>query len=278
MKPGLASATVGRMGYGAMRLPGIRQTPENTPYAHQLLREAVNLGANVIDTAHFYGNGLANKLIADALGPFPETLVISTKVGVRCGSDGRPQPAASPQDIEKTVQENLDSLGVSQLDLVFLRLPGGPLADSGVPLEESLERLAQLKEAGIIKHIGLSCASIAQIKSAQAMVPVEAIQNALFVGNGESRDVVELCHEQGVPFFAYFPLGMGKLIEKKIDLGPFAQAHGSTKAQIALAWLLALSPMVVPIPGTSDINHLRENFSALDVGLSFSEIETLSNI
>lgn len=278
MKPALGGKIIHRMGYGAMRLPGIREIPENVQLACRVLREAVNLGANVIDTAHFYGNGLANKLIADALHPFSDTLVVSTKVGVRSGPNGLPQHAATPEDVENTVQDNLDSLGVSQLGLVFLRLPGGPLADSGVPMQESLECLARLQEAGRIKHIGLSSASVEQIRAAQEVVAVEAIQNALFVGNYESREVVQLCHDERIPFFAYFPLGMGMLIEKKIDLGPFAEVHGATKAQIALAWLLALSPMVVPIPGTSKTNHLRENFSALDITLTSSEVEMLSEI
>ncbi|MCB1756882.1 MAG: aldo/keto reductase [Gammaproteobacteria bacterium] len=278
MKPKLGSEIIRRIGYGAMRLPGIGKTPEDTQLACRVLQEAVDLGANVIDTAHFYGNGLANKLIADTLRPFPQKLIILTKVGVQSGPDGRPQPAATPEEIQQTVQNNLDSLGVSQLNLVFLRLPGGPLADSGVPMHESLECLAQLQEAGIIRHIGLSSASVEQITSAQAIVSVEAVQNALFVGHYESRGVVQLCHEERIPFFAYFPLGMGMLIEKKVDLSPFAEAHGATKAQIALAWLLALSPMVVPIPGTSGIDHLRENFAALDIELSSSEVEVLSKI
>lgn len=261
-----------------MRLPGIRGMPEDAELACDLLREAVSLGANVIDTAEFYGAGLANRLIAKALNPYPENLIISTKVGVKAGLNGRPEPAATPEEIRVTVERDLESLDVPALDLVFMRLPGGPLADSGVPVEKSLECLAELQSTGIVKHIGLSSASTEQIVTAQAIVPVEAVQNAYFVGNGQSKDVVQLCAIENIPFFAYFPLGMGTLIQKKVDLVPFAAAHQATKSQIALAWLLALSPMVVPIPGTSSLEHLRENMAASKLVLSGSEMEALSNV
>ena len=278
MQPELGNQRIKRIGFGAMRLPGLRGDPENASLAHELLREAVALGANIIDTAEFYGAGLANRLIADALKPYPETLIISTKVGVKSGPDGRPEPAATPEEIRTAVQRDLESLGVSTLDLVFLRLPGGPLPDSGVPMEHSLECLAELQRVGRIKQIGLSSASVEQVEAAKSVVSVDAVQNALFIGHLDSLDVARLCHKESIPFLAYFPLGMGTLIEKKVDLGPLADAHQATKAQVALAWLLALSPIVVPIPGTSSMDHLRENFAALDLVLSPNEVETLSNI
>ena len=278
MQPTLGNQTINRIGYGAMRLPGIRGTPENSELAHELLREAVALGANIIDTAGFYGAGLANRLIADALHPYPENLIISTKVGAKAGPSGRPEPAATAEEIIATVESDLESLRVPTLDLVFLRLPGGPLPDSGVPMQESLKCLGELQQAGLIQHIGLSSASAEQVAAAKAIKTVDAVQNALFVGSQDSHDVAQLCHKEGIPFLAYFPLGMGMLIEKKVDLGPIAKAHQATKAQVALAWLLALSPMVVPIPGTSNIDHLRENYAALNVALSPNEIEVLTNI
>lgn len=278
MQPKLGNQRINRIGYGAMRLPGIRGIPGNIELAQELLREAVALGANIIDTAAFYGAGLANRLIADALNPYPENLFIATKVGVTSGPDGRPVTAATPEEIRATVERDLESLGLPALDLVFLRLPGGPLAASGVPMEQSLECLAELQAGGFVKHIGLSSASAEQIKTAKSVASVDAVQNALFVGHQDSLDVARLCDKEGIPFLAYFPLGMGTLIEKKVDLGPLADMHQATKAQVALAWLLALSPMIVPIPGTSSLDHLRENFAALDLLLSPNEVEVLNNI
>lgn len=278
MQPKLGNKAINRIGYGAMRLPGIREIPEDAELACRLLREAVSLGANVIDTADFYGAGLANRLISEALSPYPENLIISTKVGIKAGPNGRPEPAATPDEIKATIERDLEGLGVSVLDLVFMRLPGGPLPESGVPIQTSLECLAGLQADGLVKHIGLSSASTEQIEAAKSVVSVDAVQNAHFVGNRDSIDVVQLCHDEGIPFFAYFPLGMGMLIQKKVDLGPMAAAHQASKSQIALAWLLALSPLVVPIPGTSKLEHLRENMASASIDLSPDEVESLSNV
>lgn len=278
MQPKLGNKIIHRMGYGAMRLPGIRGTSENPELARELLHKAVALGTNLIDTAEIYGAGLANRLIAEALTPYSENLIISTKVGVKTGESGRPEPATTASEIKASIEDNLKSLQISSLDLVFLRLPGGPLPDSGAPMQEQLKCLAALQAEGIIKHIGLSSTSAEQLEIASTIIRVDAVQNALFVGNQDSVSVTQHCHEKSIPFLAYFPLGMGTMIEKKIDLEPWAAAHQATKAQIALAWLLSLSPMVVPIPGTSNITHLRENFTALDITLSQSEIDTLSKV
>jgi len=278
MQPIVGNKTINRIGFGAMRLPGIRDIPENKELAIQLLRESVSMGVNLIDTADIYGAGLANKLIAEALSPYSENIIISTKVGVKTGLDGRPEPAATPKEIRATVERDLENLNKSSLDLVFLRLAGGPLQNSGVPIEKSMECLADLQVNGLIKHIGLSSASTEQITAARSIAPIEAVQNAHFVGSRDSVDVVQFCDAEDIPFLAYFPLGMGMLIQKKIDLEPLATIHKTSTQQIALAWLLALSPMVVPIPGTSNIKHLRENVAALNLELSPNEIETLCNV
>lgn len=278
MRPKLGNRIMNRIGYGTMRLPGINETPENQLLARHLLRKTASLEINVIDTADFYGGGLANRLIFEALSPYPENLIISTKVGAKAGHDGHPEPAAKPDELKATVERNLEELGISSLDLVFLRLPGGPLPDSGIPLQTSLECLARLQEEGLVKHIGLSSASMDQAKAAKSVISVDAIQNAHFVGHQNAADVIWHCHDEGIPFLAYFPLGMGKLIQKKIDLGSMADTHQASNQQIALAWLLALSPMIVPIPGTSNIEHLKENYAALNLSLSPREVETLSNV
>lgn len=278
MQPKLGNKVINRIGFGAMRLPGIRGIPANKELALQILRESISLGVNLIDTADIYGAGLANKLISEALSPYSGNIIISTKVGVKTGLDGRPEPAATPIEIRTTVKQDLENLGKSSLDLVFLRLAGGPLQDSGVPIEKSMECLADLQADGMIKHIGLSSVSTEQISTARSIAPVEAVQNAHFVGSHDSIDVVRFCDAENIPFLAYFPLGMGMLIQKKVDLEPLAITHRTSIQQIALAWLLTLSPMVIPIPGTSNIEHLRENVAALNLKLSPSEMKTLCNI
>jgi aryl-alcohol dehydrogenase-like predicted oxidoreductase len=276
--PTLGRKPLGRIGYGAMRLPGIRDVPEDIELARTLLSRAVMLGANVIDTADFYGRGLANRLIAEALSPYPDSLIIATKVGVKAGAGGRPEPAATPDEIRATVERNLETLGVQRLDLVFLRLAGGPLANSGVPIQESLECLAVLQAQGLIEHIGLSSATVEQIEVANTVTAVEAVQNAYFIGNADSSDVLRKCSDANIPFFSYFPLGMGNLIPQNANLSLLAASHDATESQIALAWLLALSPMMVSIPGTSKVKHLEENMAAVNVTLSPSEVGTLSNV
>ena len=278
MQPKLGNKTINRIGFGAMRLPGIREVPENKELAVQLLRESVSLGVNLIDTADIYGAGLANRLIAEALSPHSGNIIVSTKVGVKTGLGGRPVPAATPEEIKATVERDLENLGKSSLDLVFLRLAGGPLQDSGVPIENSMECLAELQASGLIKHIGLSSTSTEQIIAARSIASVEAVQNAHFVGSRDSVDVLRFCDAESIPFLAFFPLGMGMLIQKKVDLEPFATAHGVSTQQVALAWLLALSPMVVPIPGTSSIKHLRDNFAAINLVLSPGELEALDSV
>lgn len=276
--PTLGRKPLGRIGYGAMRLPGIRDVPEDMELARTLLSRAVILGANVIDTADFYGQGLANRLIAEALGPYPDNLIIATKVGVKAGAGGRPEPAATPDEIRAAVERNLETLGVQSLDLVFLRLAGGPLVDSGVPIQESLECLAALQAQGVVEHIGLSSTTAEQIEVANTVTAVDAVQNAYFIGNADSGDVLRKCSAANIPFFSYFPLGMGKLIPKNANLSLLAASHDATESQIALAWLLALSPMMVPIPGTSKLKHLEDNMAAVNVSLPPSEVATLSNV
>lgn len=276
--PTLGGKALGRIGYGAMRLPGVRDEPEDTELACSLLSRAVELGARVIDTADFYGQGLANKLIAEALDPYPDKLVIATKVGVNAGADGRPAPAATPEEIRASVERNLATLGATRLDLVFLRLAGGPLADSGVPIEVSMECLAGLQAEGLIEHIGLSSTTVEQIEAANRVTAVAAVQNAYFIGNADSDDVLRKCNDMSIPFFAYFPLGMGKLIPQNTELSRVAASHDATVPQIALAWLLALSPMILPIPGTSSLEHLEDNMTAANISLSHNEIVTLNSI
>ncbi len=278
MLPTLGKKILGRIGFGAMRLPGMRDVPADAELARNLLSRAVALGANVIDTADYYGSGLANRLIAEALSPYAENLIVATKVGVKAGAGGRLEPAATPDEIRAAIDRNLETLEVQAIDLVFLRLAGGPLADSGVPIQESLECLANLQQQGLIKHVGLSSVTVDQLELASTVVPIEAVQNVYFIGNTTSKEVLLKCNSTNIPFFSYFPLGMGKLIPEKANLGALAATHNVTEPQIALAWLLALSPMMVPIPGTSQLNHLEENMAAVNISLSSDEISALCDV
>lgn len=273
----LGNIPLSRIGYGAMRLPGIRDVPRNDELAHQLLTRAVELGVNTLDTADFYGEGLANRLIADASHPYTEQLIIATKVGVKLGNNARPEPAATNEAIKRAVDNNLESLRTDSLDLVFLRLAGGPLADSGIPVQASISYLADLREQGLIKHIGLSSATPEQFEAANSVTPIEAIQNAYSLSNTNSRELLERCHDAKIPFLAYFPMAMGKLAEKKSALSKIASKHQATEAQIALAWLLKQSPMMIPIPGTAQLAHLQDNSGAQKLTLSAEDIDALTN-
>lgn len=273
----LGKKDIYRMGYGAMRLPGMRGIGENADLARSLLISAVELGVNVIDTADYYGNGLANRLIAEALQPYSESLFISTKVGAKSNESGPPIAAATAEEINASVIRNLDSLKTDVLDLVLLRLPGGPLADSGVPLQESLLALEELRKSGLIKHIGLSSVTTEQFDIASSITNIDAVQNAYFVGHTSSKAVLEKCSANNIPFFAYFPLGMGKLLENE-TVGNIAAKYEVSASNVALAWLLHLSPVMVPIPGTSSLKHLSENIAATELKLAPEDVSILSKI
>jgi len=252
-----------------MRLPGIAGNPDDEDKAKTILNKAVELGVTVIDTADFYGPQLANKHIAGALSPYNDNLILCTKVGVK-GTDKGPVGAATRKEIRESVNRNLNSLRVESLDVVFLRLPGGPLKDTGVPLEESISELAELKNKKIVKHVGLSSASVSQIETASNIVDIAAVQNSFCIGNVGSQPVVDFCNAQQIMFMPYFPLNMGKLSTNSALLS-IARKHSVTESQIALAWLLSKSPTMVPIPGTSQISHLEENVAAESIVLSKDE-------
>lgn len=271
----LGKNDIHRMGYGAMRLPGMRGVLENEELARSLLISAVEQGVNVIDTADYYGNGLANRLIADALHPYSESLYISTKVGAKSGENGPPIPAATTEEINLSVNRNLESLKTDVLDLVFLRLSGGPLADSGVPIQESVLALENLRKQGVIKHIGLSSVTAEQFDIAKSITNIDAVQNAYFVGHTSSKAVLDKCNSNNIPFFAYFPLGMGKLSENEA-VRNIAVKYNITTSKVALAWLLQLSPVMVPIPGTSSLKHLSENITAAELNLEPEDVAILS--
>jgi aryl-alcohol dehydrogenase-like predicted oxidoreductase len=270
---------VRRLGYGAMRLPGpgVWGEPEDPEGAKAVLRRAVELGVNLIDTAGFYGPEVADRLIAGALYPYPENLVIATKVGVTRGLDKSWRPHARPEDLRADVEDNLKRLRLERLDLVYLRLGDGvALEDSGVPLAESFGTLVELKNEGKIRHLGLSSVTLEALEEAKEIAPVAAVQNLYNLANRSSEGLLEACEQGNIAFVPFFPLAIGQLARPDGPVAEVASRHGVAPAQVALAWLLARSPTMLLIPGTSSIIRLEENVAAASLGLSEEEVEELA--
>lgn len=262
---------VNRMGYGAMRITGegIFGPPADRAGALAVLRRAIELGVNVIDTADSYGPDVSEELIAEALYPYPEDLVIATKGGwFRPGPDIWAHDA-SPAHLRDAVEGSLKRLRLERIDLYQLHIP-----DPAVAFEDSVEALAVLREQGKIRHIGLSNVTWEHVERAQAIVPIVSVQNRYSVGDQrESNRVVDNCEREGLVFFPWNPVirssAAGDLIQT------IAQAHGATKQQIALAWLLRRSRTMLPIPGTTSIPHLQENIAAGAIELTDDEFRSL---
>jgi aryl-alcohol dehydrogenase-like predicted oxidoreductase len=269
---------VRRIGFGAMRLPGpgVWGPPADRDAALAVLRRAVELGVDHIDTAQYYGPDVANELIREALHPYPDGLLIATKVGARRGADRSWLPSAAPDELRAAVHDNLRSLGVERLGLVNFRLAGDGrgMPASGVPLAESLGALIELRDEGLIESIGVSAVSVAELHEARALTEIAEVQNHFSLADRSGADVLEACGELGIAFVPFFPLGAGALLERE-DLRAVAARHEATPAQIALAWLLALGPHVLAIPGTSSVAHLEENLAAGRLALEPEEIAAL---
>jgi aryl-alcohol dehydrogenase-like predicted oxidoreductase len=254
------------MGYGAMQLAGrdgnkmVWGPPRDVPGAIAVLREAVASGVNHIDTSDFYGPHVTNQLIKQALHPYPDDLVIVTKVGALRGSDGSWPHARSRQEIIDAVHDNLRNLGLDALDVVNLRLGGfsGPIDE---PFEEPLTALAELKQQGLIRHIGLSTVSAKQLVEAQVITEIVCIQNFYNVAQRTDDAFIDLLAAQGIAYVPYFPLG-GFSPLQSAKLNEAAASLDATPMQVALAWLLQRSPNLLVIPGTSSVDHLRENLKA----------------
>ncbi|WP_175596280.1 oxidoreductase [Thermomonospora catenispora] len=265
---------IARMGFGAMRLPakswdgpaGDRDT------ALAVLRRAVELGVDHIDTAAFYtyGDLAANELIRQALHPYPDGLVIATKVGPRLDERGRPSGEETADRLRASVERNLRELGVDRLDLVYLRVGGlgGPPAES---IAERFAALAALREEGLIRHLGISNVSAAHLAEARAIAPVAAVQNKYALTAREDDPLVDECTRAGIAYVPFFPL-WGLPDERAAKV---AARHGATAAQIMLAWLLARSPAILAIPGTSSLRHLEENVAAARIELTEEDLAEL---
>ncbi|MGW3618447.1 oxidoreductase [Micromonospora arida] len=267
--------TLSRMGYGAMQLagPGVFGPPRDREQALAVLREAVDLGVRHIDTSDFYGPVVVNELIREALHPYPQGLHLVTKVGARRGADRSWIPAQEPDDLKAQVRENLEHLGLDVLDVVNLRV-GVAEGTSGEPLGAQFAALAELRQEGLIRHLGLSNVTLDQLTEAQAIAPVVTVQNLYNLANRRDDALVDRCAEENIAFAAFFPLG-GFTPLQSDTLDGVAARLGASPQQVALAWLLQRSPTTVLIPGTSSVAHLRENMAAADLKLPTDAIEEL---
>ncbi|MEU7004409.1 oxidoreductase [Nonomuraea sp. NPDC046570] len=269
-----------RLGFGAMRLAaGSFLGPARSPETGiAVLRRAVELGVNHIDTAWFYRRGgtVANELIRTALAPYGDDLVIATKVGPLFDSDGVPGGQARPDQLRSLVEDNLRSLGVDRLDLVYLRV-GGLTDPGGESIAARFEALARLREEGLIQHLGVSNVDAVQLAEAQAITTVAAVQNSFHVQDQGDAELLTQCEKAGIAFVPFFPLGGG---HRPIDATRMAQVmarHEATAAQVALAWLLARSPTLLAIPGTGSLDHLEENMGASRIRLPPQDLASLGS-
>jgi aryl-alcohol dehydrogenase-like predicted oxidoreductase len=276
------SITLKRMGYGAMQLAGrdgeklIWGPPRDVPGALAVLRKAIASGVNHIDTSDFYGPHVTNQLIRQALHPYPDDLVIVTKVGNRRGGDGSWPHARSRQEIIDAVHDNLRNLGLDALDVVNLRL-GGFSGPTDEPFEEPLTALAELKQQGLIRHIGLSTVSPRQLAKAQTITQIVCVQNFYNVAERTDDGFIDSLAAQGIAYVPYFPLGGFSPLQSS-RLNEVAASLDATPMQIALAWLLQRSPNILLIPGTSSVQHLRENLKVATLKLPDEALATLDSI
>ncbi len=261
------SMTLNRMGYGAMQLAGphVWGPPRDVDAAIAVLREAIALGVDHIDTSDFYGPHVTNQIIKRALHPYPERLVIVTKVGARRGADQSWIPALSRQELTDGVHDNLRNLGLDALNVVNLRV-GGVMGPSEVSIEEPLAALAELQRQGLIRHLGLSNVSPQQFAEARAIAPIVCVQNLYNVAHRIDDGFIDHLAEQKIAYVPFFPLG-GFTPLQSSALDSVAASLHTTPIQVALAWLLARSPNILLIPGTSSLVHLRENLNAATLQL-----------
>jgi len=283
----LGDLEVQRLGYGAMRLPGkdVWGEPDDPERARRVLRRAVDLGVNFIDTAWYYGPLVSNRLIAEALHPYPSDLVIATKLGGKRLPNAGWAPALRPEELRQGAADDLRTLRLERLDVVHLR----HMPAAGVPFLESLDALLAMQAEGKIRHLGLSNVGVREIEQALARTPIVSVQNMFNVSGGsgafakrthsevdDPEGVLALCARKNIAFLPFFPLAVGGVAAQKPALAAIADKHRATPAQIALAWLLVRSPVVLPIPGTSSVEHLEENWDARRIALSTDEIATIA--
>ncbi len=263
---------VHRLGYGAMRITGkgVWGEPADREVAKKVLRRAVELGVDFIDTADSYGPAVSEPLIGEALAPYAQGTVIATKAGLTRQGPDRWLPVGRPEYLTQQVEMSLRFLKRERLDLWQLHR-----IDAKVPVEESLGAAKKLQTAGKIRHIGLSEVTVEQIEQARKVFEIVSVQNEYNLGNRKSEKVLEYCEREGIAFIPWFPVAAGKLAAPGGKLDEIAKKHDATVSQLSLAWLLHRSPVMLPIPGTSSVEHLEENLKAADVVLSEEEMQEL---
>jgi pyridoxine 4-dehydrogenase len=270
--------TVNRVGYGAMQLAGpkVFGPPADREEAIRVLREAIDLGIDHIDTSDFYGPHVTNEIIKEALHPYPEDLTIVTKVGARRDAEGGWPHARSPRELHEAVHDNLEHLGLEQIDVVNLRMGGveGPEAGS---IAEQFEALAEMQQAGLIRHLGVSTLSAEQVAEARSIAPVVCVQNMYNVANRGDDELIDQLADDGIAYVPYFPLGGFSPLQAE-ELSAVAERNGATPMAVALAWLLQRSPNILLIPGTSSVAHLRENVVGAALELSPEDLADLDSI
>lgn len=276
--PAGTTMTLKRMGYGTMQLPGphVWGPPRDKQAALKVLREVIALGANHIDTAEFYGRGVSNRLIREALWPYPKDLTIITKVGFVRGDDASWAPDLTQDGLKQAVHENLASLGLETLDVVNLRLGGAHGPDDQSPLEP-LQALVELQQQGLIRHIGLSNVTPGQFAEAKLIAKIVCVQNQYNLIKREDDQFIDALADEGVAYVPFFPLGGFSPLQSSL-LSQVAEELRATPKQVALAWLLQRSPNILVIAGTSSPVHLLENFSATKILLSETQVRTLDRI
>ena len=264
---------VRRLGFGAMRITGngIWGPPDDPEAARSLLRRVVELGIDLIDTADSYGPEVSENVIAEALYPYPDGLVIATKGGLRRTGPGQWPRDARPERLRETCEGSLRRLKLDRIDLYQLHAP-----DPRVPYEDSVGALKELQDEGKIRHIGISNVSVEQLDQARGMVDVVTVQNRYNLTDRSSEDVLDACEQAGIGFIPWFPLATGSLAEPGGPLDAAARAHDATPGQVAIAWLLARSEVMLPIPGTSSVEHLEENVTAQELTLGDDERDAIA--
>jgi pyridoxine 4-dehydrogenase len=274
----LGDRTVGRMGYGAMQLagPGVFGPPKDRDAAIAVLREAVASGVNHIDTSDFYGPHVTNQLIREALHPYPDDLVIVSKLGARRGADASWNPALSPADLTSGLHDNLRNLGIERLEVVNLRV-GGIHGPNEASIEEQFTTLAELQRQGLVHHLGLSNVTAAQVEQASAIAPVVCVQNAYNIVHRADDALIDLLAQKAIAYVPFFPLGGFAPLQSEA-LSTIAKQLGATPMQVALAWLLHRAPNILLIPGTSSLEHLRENLKVAEIELTAEGLAELDAI
>ncbi len=263
---------INRLGYGAMRITGkgIWGEPADRESAKKVLQRAVELGVNFIDTADSYGPAVSERLIGEALAPYDKGTVVATKAGLTRQGPDRWLPVGRPEYLTQQVEMSLRWLKKERLDLWQLHR-----IDAKVPVEQSLGAIKKLQSAGKIRFVGLSEVTVEEIEQARKVVQIVSVQNEYNLGNRKSEAVLEYCEREGLAFIPWFPVAAGKLAQAGGKLDELAKKHSATVSQLSLAWLLHRSPVMMPIPGTSSVEHLEENLKAADVTLSDSEWQEL---